>query len=300
MTEYKQPLFKFLDDEYFDSFMNGEVYLSDIKDFRKPPDDGLIFDEHEGMSFLRPTHESNFPPAAQVFDPTVNHNIFIFCAAKSILSDSLKWAVQAKRSSCCLIISPALIVDDVSRIEEDLTFYARKDCSYIGRYFKADRPITKDEALKQLADTLFLKPTKYSGQLEHRICWLSNDNDRVSKTVKTSKPSELIRVNFVISNELREACITNCEIEINEVKIVVSDLDGNVVLLMSLPYVKDLFTPLVYEEKGQKFIGFKSPNMGLYNASVGGGNIGIRVDDGIMLVGCIQVDKVALIEYEIK
>ena len=295
--EFTQPLFKFLEEQYFESFMRGYIHISNVLRFRKESNsEDLIDDIREGeQTFHRGIR--GFPPV--IVDRTKRNDVFIFCATKSILSDSLRWAINSKRLTCCLIVSPRKVFDEVSSSKE-LKFIRRGDCNYRCRDAVTFLPITVDEELEKRS--LFIKPLKYKDQLEHRVCWDGlSTNGAEGLTIRTNSPSKLIRVDLEIPEVLKSQLQYGIG-KIESVKITVHFVGTHRCAVAHMPYDQDLFTPIVYNDTdGSENIGFRNPCMTLVNSHIDGGGVaklGCMTDPQIgMLVLCCEVNKISRIEY---
>jgi hypothetical protein len=298
-NKYYQPLFKFLEPQFINGFLDGDLYLSNIKDFRKNIDPAQIYDENEGIIFFNgfepdPTDSTRICMLKKICDPAKKKGILIFCAVKSILSESLSWAIRAHRLKCCLIASPRKVVDSISD-NNGLTFIGRSDCNYTGRDFYDTQGANSNELLFK---SLFTKPLEYKGQMEHRICWFTEELNPKSRVIKTKGSSRIIKVEVVPSYSICRQAFKRKKLEISRVELKVYDADKELLVHAALQYTVDLFTPIVYENEYGEFIGFSNPEPTFLGyASVNGG--GVLIDSGIMLIGCVELSRVAFIKYTI-
>ena len=302
---FYRPQFRFLESCFLDAFISGRVYLSNILNFRKGDFGGLIDDGREGEISL---HGFNFDTNQRetiVYDPGIDEDIFVLCTTNNLISESLFWALKEKRTSCCLIVRPSNLVEEISSHPE-LTFIGREDCVYSGRDFYSIPsfcPWTNQLPFRDRIhkyDALFYKPQNYVNQLEHRVCWRASKKSRSHFELQTTIPSQIIRVDFEVEEEVALSIRPP-----QEISLKIYGFDNKVIAGGNFQFSIDLLSPLVYEckEDSKELLGFKQPQNphgpnSLFNASIHGGDTGVFTHPTVgMLVLNIETKLIARIGY---
>ena len=104
------PIFKFQAEEHAEAMLsNGNIHLSNIADFRDPQKyGGKTYDDREGQ--VKVYLENEQGEIEEGIEISLE-NVFIFCASTDFLSDSLKWAIDEKKTDCVLITD----IEEVSK-----------------------------------------------------------------------------------------------------------------------------------------------------------------------------------------
>lgn len=304
-TKYWSPLFKFLANDRMQSFLDGQAWLPNMVTFRNEPGPDLIDELEEGKSSVQFINQEERTKTEVLFDPSLNNDCLIFCAARSILSESLKWAVKANRSRCCLIFSPERFVDDINNnLPAEIRYFMRRECIYRPRDIAVIGESTEDTNKHFLYDTLFVKPRNYSGQMEHRICWVAQKGS-IPKgyAVNTLKASPIVEVEFEVAENLKsgiELLVPN----IRHVKIKVITKIGDDAFL-SAPYELDLFNPIAFSDSGKEYLGFLSASNCISYMTISGGNYGARVPsqeelpNNAIICLSVLIDNIQKIQYKV-
>tara|TARA_R110001606_G_scaffold350786_1_gene500930 strand:+ start:1349 stop:2314 length:966 start_codon:yes stop_codon:yes gene_type:complete len=304
---FYQPQFRFLESSYLDAFISGQVYLSNILNFRKGDFGGLIDDEREGEISLHDFNHDANKRETIVYDPCIDEDIFVLCTTNNLVSESLFWALKEKRTSCCLIVRPNKLIDEISSNPE-LTFIGRKNCDYSGRDFyniPSFCPWANQLPFRSWIhkyDALFNKPKNYANQLEHRVCWRASKKSRSHFELHTTIPSQIIRVDF----EVEEKVALNIRPPL-AVSLQIYGFDSKVIAEGSFQFSINLLSPLVYERKedNKELLGFKQPqnpdgSNTLFNASIQGGDTGVFTHPAVgMLVLNIETKLIERIKYSV-
>lgn len=270
---YMFPAFKFQEHKYAKAMLDdGNVHLSKISIFRDSSKfSGGIFDDKEGIVTIHNCipvticddysqdnyKQDNLHAFPHKLEIMVN-DAYIFCCTKYFLSDSLGWAISEGKESCVLITDVAEYINRVSlHFSTSLEFKSAKECSYIGREFKAKAATPygiENHFIKDKLNAAFVKPEEYAQQRELRLLWAPrfdiNPPEYINGNVDTMDLLIPVRFcNFDKDFSSKENCVVGT-------RIYTKSGCWDAEYILKIP--NDVFTPIIHIYNGERMLGFLS------------------------------------------
>jgi hypothetical protein len=301
--EYIFPVFKFQKYEHAESmWRNGNTHLTKIDEFRNGSYGGKNDDPREGQVSL------SYP-----YDPKANYNIslkheeisiddvYIYCASRDFLSDTLKLAIKDGKESCVLITDVEEFAHRVANISDDLDFVGVRNCIYSGRDIQ-DGIFQWGGLAASIRESPILsawvKPVDYEPQREIRFIWKPKgsliDESHFNRDIDLS--NLLIPIKYGGIEKLFEASGAH-----TIVTTIVTSSDGDNPFF-EINYPTEVFTPVIHKSGSDDdyLLGFLSPSNTISGGRFNGGQIGICATN-IGVIGCsVYLKDIERIEYSVK
>ncbi len=321
-TRQYDPVFKFLKQEYADSMLaGGNFRVPRLRTFRNASEyEGLIHDPKEGKVEITNTYKSYYglaknadgllpwivpayevvnvenEPVTRLLDVDTVH-AYAYCITKYFLSESLFWAMNEKGKEACVMIVD--VMEFIQRIVGPLKTRGLfrpiiNDCKYDlcdeDRRIDEIDPNPKSITNKILTDersVAFLKPPRYSAQMESRIVWWG-ESEAIPEYVDLNVPEIcdlLIPIRFDgIKKELLSDRSSGQEITCR-----VNTKDGANPLSYTVRYPSEIFRPVVDQHPGETepHIGFQPQSRVIDGMTIrgNGGGTGMTFgDDGSRII----------------
>jgi len=273
---YTFPLFKFLKRKHATSLLGqGQVRIGTLYEYRNAEIySGKIHDDDEGRKQIDVYFDSVELTADElaVFgipiggkgkmilnDTTISlrqdsPNCYIFPTASAFFSDTLIQAVSDSKDACIMIKDPDSFFNTLSQGFDSGTYIGAFKCLYGDRLIN----LTWDdrEYVKVLSSVpaAIIKPSKYAVQKEVRAIWLPNDQhvEPVIRTVPDITGS-------VIDINLDNLDVSTVFCRSQKIRIGVKVVKkSGIPSEFSIEMPNEVFTPVIFEEDGDLFLGFKS------------------------------------------
>lgn len=280
-TPYKPLLFKFLEPEYTKSFLDkGEIFLPLFSSFadesiQTENDKVLTQDAQEGsgtfsgivnynnqgdadpvtasmfnsMFRIDPGAIVSFHQSRVITDRLKPTNELVYCVTHQLHSDSLCWALDARKTTCIMILDPEKFVNLLKERLSEYKFIGFHPCYYTDS--ENDRAIYKQ---KDIGNRYFIKPKKYITQSEARLVLIPHPDqqDLSAQTICIPELTDIL-IEIDISG-VDESIVKKKKEGRILMEVVKKDSQVNSTFTISEPF--GIYSPLISTLKNIDYIGF--------------------------------------------
>lgn len=281
------PIFKFQKNTHADMMFDGTVRISRISDFRdKEKHNKLTLDEGEGTALVL-GHDYTKHISVD--------NQYIFCATSHFLSDSLIWAIREGKECCVMVTDPDEFYRRITASKEaSLIFSGNRACRYlVSRAFHQKKYFELLAKNNSFLDICFCKTFEFISQREVRSMWTTRDQRITPEClyIKADIKDLLIKIEFPTFNEHRFLK--------KDTVVVTTHLRNNKSSSFHFESPNDVHTPIIYNDNGIDYLGYKVPTS-IRGGTITGGAIGLNYFGGMQIVSVNELSDIEKIEFHFK
>lgn len=276
-------LFKFLSHDYAETMLKGDVYISDISDFRNTDKHKLtVGDAMEGIT--------NYISCNEIKQIVVNDH-YIYCTTTNFISDSLFWAQKNNKECCVMITSPQDFFDKINRDSPDIEFCGSAICSYKPSKtfdFNLYHEVSTNHITR--LNTCLIKELKYAPQLEYRAIWKPKTTPEKNILLNSDISKHLIKIHYSKINE--------DEFKLGKpVTIKVFRHKGPPTILQC-GYPHKILTPSTFSIDSTRYLGFSFFSNRLSYINVESADMGMYSVGNHHTIGINAIANISHIEFE--
>lgn len=276
-------LFKFQSHRYAKAMFDGEVYVSNISDFRNTEKHKLtIGDPMEGIT--------NYISCDQIKQIVVN-DYYIYCTTRNFISDSLFWAQENKKECCVMISSPEGFFDEVNRNHPEVEFCGSARCTYKPSKtleFKHYQDVLTDTTTR--LNTCLIKDFIYTPQMEYRAIWRPTGIPEKNTTLKADISNFLINIHYSKVNEIDFKSGKTVTIK------VIRRKGAPTIVRCKHPHA--IFTPITFSIDNTRCLGFSIVTNHMGDANFESADMPIYSSGNFHIVGINAISNISQIEFE--